>query len=200
MSMYIEANIKSGAGLAQNIIDLLKDHKITPRHTSKRCVGFSIDGEYLNLGILQHLLDLNLITESTDFYFKLWDPAHIIERAVLDGFQKAPSLKKHVGWFQEIVKEVQFGNSYEALLEAAETIECAILKPRIFKSKKFVVDCEEVYKSFFNNYKVTAAALQAILPSSSAESCLRHMTDKHFILSIAFLSCLCSICLIIITN
>ena len=117
-------------------MDLLKDHKITPRHTSKRCVGFSIDGEYVNLGILQHFLDLNLITESTDSYFELWDPAHIIERAVLDGFQKAQILKKHVGWLQEIVKEVQFGNSYEALLEAAETIECAILKPRIFKSKK----------------------------------------------------------------
>ena len=42
---------KSGAGLAQIIIDLLKDHKINHRHTctSKRCVGFSIDGEYVIL-------------------------------------------------------------------------------------------------------------------------------------------------------
>ena len=184
---------KSGVGLAQNIIDLLKKHRITSRHTAKRFVGFSIDCEYVNLGILHHFLDLNLITDEIGSYYELWDSAHIIERAVVDGFKKTPVLKKHVGWLQEIVKEVQFVKSYEALLEAAETIECALLKPRIFKTKKFVVDCEKVYKAFFHNYRTVAAALQAMLPSPSAESCLRHMTDKNFILSISFLSCLCSI-------
>lgn len=184
---------ESGAGLAQNIIDLLKEHNISSRHTTRRCVGFSIGGEYVNLGILRHFLDLNLITKELGAYFELWDAAYVIERAVIDGFKKTPVLKKHVGWLQEIVKEVQFGNSYETLLKAAETIECHLLKPRIFKSKKFVVDCEKVYRAFFHNYRTIAVALQAMVPSSSAESCLRHMTDTNFVLSISFLSCLCSV-------
>ena len=79
------------------------------------------------------------------------------------------------------------------MLKAAETIEIALLKPKIFKSKKFVVDCEKVYRSFFGNYRAIAAALQGLLPDNTAESCLRHMTDKNFILSVAFLSCACGI-------
>ena len=184
---------KSGSGLAQNIIDLLIKHKISSRHTEKCFAGFCIDGEYVNLAILRHFVDLNLINKAVGKHYEIWDPAHVIERAVLDGFKKAPFLEKNVKWLQEIVKAVQYGNSYEYLIKAAETIELALLKPKIFKSKKFVVDCEKVYRSFFNNYRAIAAALQGLLPDNTAESCLRHMTDKNFILSVAFLSCVCSI-------
>ena len=158
---------KSGSGLAQNIIDLLIKHQISSRHTEKRFVGFCIDGEYVNLGILQHFVDLNLINNAVGKSFEIWDPAHIIERAVLDGFEKAPLLEKHIKWLQEIVKSVQYGNAFENLIKAAEKIELALLKPKIFKSKKFVVDCEKVYRSFFKNYRAIAAALQGLLPDPS---------------------------------
>jgi hypothetical protein len=68
-----------------------------------------------------------------------------------------------------------------------------LLKPKIFKTKKFVVDCEKVYSSFFKNYRAIALALQELAPDNTAESCLRHMTDKNFLMSASFLSCICSI-------
>ena len=68
-----------------------------------------------------------------------------------------------------------------------------VLKPKIFKSKKFVVDCQKVYAAFFNNYRAMAAALQQMVPDSSAESCLRHMTDMNLLLSASFMSCICTI-------
>ena len=187
---------KSGSGLAQNIIDLLLKHNITSRHIDKRFVGFAIDGEYVNLGILQHFLDLNLIDSNVGDYYEIWDPAHVMERAVLDAFKKAPVLEKYTKWLQEIVKSVQYGNAFEELLKAAENLQMALLKPTIFKSKKFVVDVEKVYRSFFNNYSSIAAALQNIMQTKSdgkAESNLRHMTDKNFVLSVTFLSCVCSL-------
>ena len=68
----------------------------------------------------------------------------MIERDVLDALKRAPLLEKYIKWLQEIIKEVQYGNAYEHLLKAAETIAIALLKPNIFKSKNFIVDCEKV--------------------------------------------------------
>jgi hypothetical protein len=98
---------------------------------------------------------------------------------------------------------VQYGNAYEELIKAAENLENALLKPKIFKSKKFVVDVEKVYRSFFNNYQSIAAALQSMISTNSggtAESHLRHMTDKNFMLSVAFLSCVCSVLAVYSSN
>ena len=108
----------------------------------KRCLGFAIDGEYVNLKILEHFVDL--IDDVVGQFYELWDPAHVIERDVLDALKRAPLLEKYIKWLQEIIKEVQYGNAYEHLLKAAETIAIALLKPKIFKSKKFIVDCEKV--------------------------------------------------------
>ena len=144
-------------------------HCISSRHSEKRFEGFAIDGEYVNLGILKHFVDLNLIDDAAGQYYEIWDPAHVIERAVLDGFKKAPLLEKCIKRLQEIVKQVQYGNAFEQLLKAAEKIEIALLKPKIFKSKKFVVDCEKVYRSFFTIIKLlllpSKACFQVTPPS-----------------------------------
>ena len=185
---------KSGKGLAADLKELLKTQcGLLSRDIKASFKGIGVDGEYLNLHILMHFLDENLITEDREKYFEIWDPAHVIERAVLDGFKRSPILKKHVSWLQEIIKSVQYGNSYEELLKAANELHMTLLKPKIFKTKKFVVDCEKVYVAFFRNYKAIAAALQQLVPDSTAETCLRHMTDKHFLLSASFMACICSI-------
>ena len=56
------------------------------RDISTSFKGLGVDGEYLNLNILHHFLEENFITEVLENYFLIWDPAHVIERAILDGF------------------------------------------------------------------------------------------------------------------
>ena len=132
-------------------------------------MGFAIDGEYVNLGILKHFVDLNLIDDAVGQYYEIWDPAHVIERAVLDGFKKAPLLEKFIKRLQEIVKQVQYGNAFEQLLKAAETIEIARLKPKYSSQKNLSWIVRKFIDIFFTIIKLlllpSKACFQVTPPS-----------------------------------
>ena len=180
----------TGNALARDIIAQLKEFGVLSRDIKRCFVSLGIDGQYVSLNVLLHFLNESMVDTSGPLalkYWDVWDPAHVEERAILDGFTKVTILKKQTDILQEVLKHVQYGKSYEQLLKCADEMNHAILQPKIFKTKKFVVNCELVYKTFYQDYPVIISLLQKQLPDSDAESFMRQVTGSRFLLTTTFL-------------
>ena len=70
-------------------------------------VSFVVDGQYVSLDVLRSLKTQIMYDTQTPWnLFVIWDPTHVMEQAILDGFKKLLNLKKLVNTIQEVTKKI----------------------------------------------------------------------------------------------